>query len=124
MTGDAILVKKVSQDEINKNDIISFQDGAVITTHRIIDIVEENGTKKYKTKGDNNNVEDKQLVDYEDIEGKYQLKINGFGKVIEILQSKLILIILFLIIVANCLYSHRLNKKKQMRKEKRKKKKV
>ena len=62
MTGDSIFVKEVPQNEIKINDIISFQDGNIITTHRIIKIEEENGIKKYTTKGDNNNIEDKEKI--------------------------------------------------------------
>ena len=36
MTGDAILVKEVPQSEIKENDIISFSQGEMIVTHRII----------------------------------------------------------------------------------------
>jgi len=119
MTGDAIFVKKVPQNEIKVNDIISFKDDGIITTHRIISITKENGIKKYTTKGDNNNVEDKEKTIYENIEGKYQFKINGFGAMIEILQNKITLIILILIIVLNYWYIHKINDKKQKRKEKR-----
>ena len=56
MTGDAILVKEVSEDEIKTNDIISFSQEGTIVTHRITEMIEENGVKKYKTKGDNNNL--------------------------------------------------------------------
>lgn len=119
MTGDAIFVKEVSQNEIKVNDIISFNQGGVITTHRIIDIVEDKGVKIYTTKGDNNNAEDKEKVTYEQIEGKYQFKINGFGKIVEILQSKVTLILLVLIIVINYWYGNKLENRKLERKEKR-----
>lgn len=120
MTGDAIFVKEVPQDEIGVNDIISFQDGESVTTHRIVEIVEENGVKKYQTKGDNNNARDRELVTYEEIEGKYQFKINGFGKVIEILKSRVTLVVLVLLIVLSYWYSYILEKRRQKRKEKRK----
>ena len=43
MTGDAILVKEVSEDEIKTNDIISFSQEGTIVTHRITEMIEENG---------------------------------------------------------------------------------
>lgn len=119
MTGDAIFVKEVPQNEIKTNDVISFQDGSVITTHRIVAIVEENGIKKYKTKGDNNNTEDKEKITYEKIEGKYQFKINHFGVILEILQNKITLIVFVLIIIANYWYGLKIDDKRQQRKEKR-----
>ncbi len=120
MTGDAIFVKEVPQEEIDVNDIISFQDGEGITTHRIIAKTEENGVIKYTTKGDNNNVEDRQKVVYEQIEGKYQFKINGFGFIAEILKNKLTIIALVLIIILNFIQQRRIQNKKQERKKKRK----
>ena len=119
MTGDAIFVKEVPQEEIEVNDIISFQDGDEITTHRIIAKTEENGVIKYTTKGDNNNVEDRQKVVYEQIEGKYQFKINGFGFIAEVLKNKLTIITLVLIVVLNFIQQRRIKTKKQERKKKR-----
>ena len=121
MTEDVIFVKKVPQVEIKEQDIISFRDGDSITTHRIVSIEEQNGIKKYKTKGDNNNVEDRELVSYENIEGKYQFKIDKFGNIIEILKSKLTLLILVFILAVNSWYSYRVSLRKQKRKEKREK---
>lgn len=78
-SGDIAVVKEVDINEINKNDIIAFKDGNVVITHRVIDIIEENGTIKYKTKGDNNNVEDNGYVLAEQVEGKYQFKVRRLG---------------------------------------------
>lgn len=121
MTGDAILVKEVPQNEIKTDDIISFSQGGNIVTHRVIEIAEENGIKKYKTKGDNNNTEDKEKITYEQIEGKYQFKVNQFGVITEILKSKITLIILILIVISIYFYKRKMEKKRQERKEKRKK---
>lgn len=120
MTEDAILVKEVAQDKIKIGDIISFSQGETIVTHRIVEIIEENGKTKYKTKGDNNHIEDKEKIAYEQIEGKYQFKINQFGIVTEILKSKITLIILILTVVMMFFYKRRIDNKKQKRKEKRK----
>lgn len=118
--GDAIIVKEVPEEEIKANDIISFMQGQTNVTHRIIDITIENGVRKYKTKGDNNNSEDKEKITYEQIEGKYQLKINQFGVVTNILKSKITLMILILIIIVMYVYKSRMENKRQKRKEKRK----
>jgi len=117
--GDAIFVKEIKQNEIKENDIISFKDGDSITTHRIIEIEENNGIVRYTTKGDNNNSPDKEKILYSQIEGVYQFKINSFGIVIKILKSKLTLIIIVAILILNILYTSRLKDKKQKRREKR-----
>lgn len=119
MTEDAILVKEVEQDKIKIGDIISFSQGETIVTHRVIGIVEENGITKYRTKGDNNNTEDKEKITYEKIEGKYQFKINQFGIVTETLKNKLTLILLILIVIIMYSYKKKIEHKRKERKEKR-----
>lgn len=117
--GDAIFVKEVSEDEIETNDIISFTQGETNVTHRIVEIAQENDRKKYTTKGDNNNTEDKEKISYQQIEGKYQFKINQFGIVIGILKSKITLILLIAMIIFINYYRARIENKKQRRREKR-----
>lgn len=119
---DAILVKKVPEEEIQVNDIISFNTrNQTNVTHRVIKIEKENGIKKYTTKGDNNNTEDKEQIAYEQIEGKYQFKISQFGIITHILKSKITLIILVMIVILISCYKSRIQKRKQERTEKRKK---
>lgn len=121
MVGDAIFVKKVPEKEIKINDIISFHDGECINTHRIVGVSEENGIKMYRTKGDNNRGEDKEKVSYSQIEGKYLFKINNFGNLIKVLQSKVTLTILILLVCLNTYFNYRLKYKRKVRREKRKK---
>lgn len=124
MKGDAIFVKEVPEAEIKINDIISFTadtQSRTNVTHRIVGIIQENGIRKYITKGDNNNTEDKESVVYEQIEGKYQFKINQFGIVTNILKSKITLVVIILAIIFIYCYKGRLKNKKKKRKEKRKK---
>lgn len=116
---DVIIIKEVSQNEINKNDIIAFYQNNQVITHRIVDVIEDNGVIKYVTKGDNNVHEDKELVTYEQIEGKYQFKLNGFGVILRILQNLVTLIILIIILILNCLYGYNRKRKKEIRKQKR-----
>ena len=119
---DAILVKKVPEEEIQVNDIISFNTrNQTNVTHRVIKIEKENGIKKYTTKGDNNNTEDKEQITYEQIEGKYQFKSSQFGLITHILKSKITLIILVMIVILISCYKSRIQKRKQERTEKRKK---
>ena len=118
--GDAIFIKEVNENKINVNDIISFHDGEDINTHRIKEISEENGIKYYTTKGDNNKKQDKNKITFKDIEGKYIFKIRNFGIVINILKSKITLIILIVLFTANIMFYHRIYKRKQIRSIKRK----
>lgn len=119
MTGDAILVKEVKQEELKEKDIISFHDQGDINTHRIVEILEDDGIIKYKTKGDNNKKEDKELVTYDKIEGVYQFRIKGFGKIVEAIKNKITLVVLLIVLVLISACQVRINKKRLIRKEKR-----
>ena len=81
--GDAIIYEKVSIDELQKNDILVFEYNNSVVTHRIINIIEENGQKYFQTKGDNNSKADLNLVSMDDVLGKvkYIVKYIGFPTV-------------------------------------------
>lgn len=100
---DVVLIKEVTQNEINNGDIISFNSGGDIITHRIINIENaESGMLLYTTKGDANNVEDEEKIIFEDIEGKYVGKIPKIGKIIIALKNKVVLAFVLSLLV--CIY--------------------
>ncbi len=55
--GDLIFTKKVDPKDIKVDDVISFyaeeDDFTTIWTHRVVEVLEEDGTLKFRTKGDN-----------------------------------------------------------------------
>lgn len=85
--GDLALVREISPDELNRGDIIAFREGNAVVTHRIMDIISEEGERRYVTKGDNNNVEDQIKVTDEKIEGKYLLNLSGLGNTAMFMQT-------------------------------------
>ena len=118
--GDIIVVKKVEQNELKKGDVISFRNGESVITHRINDIkIENNGIIKYETKGDNNNISDKNYVIYEDIEGRMVNKIPVLGKVALLLKNKVIIIIIIMIFYMMYIHNANVEERRLMRKEKR-----
>ncbi len=119
MTGDAILVKNVQQNDLNIGDIISFNTDGIINTHRITQIIQEEDGLKYKTKGDNNKNEDLEKISFDQIEGKYILKIKKFGNIVNILKNKFTLILLLILLVIISFFQVRISKRKLLRKEKR-----
>ena len=119
MTNDAIIVKEVKENELKEKDIISFQDGDIINTHRIVKISDENGIREYTTKGDNNLREDKQKITFSKIEGKYILKIKGFGTIVQIMKNKVTLVCLLIILILLSIEQVRLSKRRLERKQKR-----
>lgn len=89
--GDLIICHTAEAEDILVNDVIAFFDpagnGTSIVTHRVIDVIEENGTISFRTKGDNNNAEDKMLVPAENLVAVYKSRIAGAGNVAMFMQS-------------------------------------
>ena len=119
MTGDAIFTKEPKKENIKVNDVISFHDKQDINTHRIINILTENGVTKYITKGDNNKNPDKDTVTFDKIEGVYQFKLAGFGKIANIIKSKPTLVVLLIFLILISLDQVKVSRKKLLRKERR-----
>ena len=117
---DIIVVKKVDKNEINENDIISFDNGNEIITHRIVDIENINGQTLYTTKGDNNRFEDDEKISFEQIEGKYVFKLSKLGYLMNFLKNKYFLIILFIILIFCFIHITNVKKRIKNREEKRK----
>lgn len=90
-SGDLIICKTADAEDIEVNDVISFFDpagnGTSIVTHRVIEIVEEDGEILFRTRGDNNNTEDKELVPAENLVGVYKMRIAGAGHIAMFMQS-------------------------------------
>ena len=60
---------------VEKGDVISFKNGEVLVSHRVVEITEEG----YKTKGDNNDEEDEGVVKKENVEGTVRFSVPGMG---------------------------------------------
>lgn len=91
-SGDLIICNKIDAEDVKVDDVISFFDpagnGTSIVTHRVIEIiVEEDGSLKFRTRGDNNNTEDKDLVPAENLVGIYKSRIAGAGHIAMFMQS-------------------------------------
>lgn len=98
--GDLAIVKSIDVKELKVNDIIAFKDKEnYIVTHRIVDVIKDNGATKFVTKGDNNNTKDSGYVEEDNIEGIYINKISGFGNVLLFMQKPSTLAITLIIIV-------------------------
>ena len=90
-SGDLILCQEVEPENVAEGDVISFFDpagnGTAIVTHRVVEVISENGALMFRTKGDNNNTEDKVLVGAQDIVGTYQNRIPAAGNVALFMQT-------------------------------------
>lgn len=90
-SGDLIICHTVEAEEVAVGDVISFFDpagnGTSIVTHRVVEIVNEGGALMFRTRGDNNNTEDKLLVGAQDLVGTYMNRIGGAGSVALFMQT-------------------------------------
>ena len=100
-SGDLIICNTTEAKDIKVNDVISFFDpagnGTSIVTHRVIEIIEDDGEIFFRTRGDNNNTEDKELVPAENLVGVYKMRIAGAGHIAMFMQSTAGLIICVLL---------------------------
>ena len=104
--GDLVIVKKVNSSSIHAGDIIAFKNGNIVISHRVKEIINDFGTYKFKTKGDNNNVADDFIVNSDAIEGIFVNKIPGLGSILLFLGKPigLLMVILVIIVVSTALY--------------------
>lgn len=98
---DLVVVKKIEVSNLQKGDIITFRQEDRIISHRIVKIIIEKGEKKFITKGDNNEVQDKDSIEINNIYGKVVFSIPKIGKLIHYIQNSrgFINIFIFVIIV-------------------------
>lgn len=117
--GDLIFTKEIEPESLKKDDVIAFRDAEkTITTHRIIDIVTKEDGTYFITKGDNNDAQDLNLVEFDDVEGIYLFRIPGIGSMMNTLSKTSTIIILVLIITFIFVISFMITNKKQMNIEK------
>ena len=90
-SGDLIIVKTVDAGSVQPGDVIAFFDpdgsGVSVVTHRVVELVTEDGGLFFRTQGDANNAEDPSPVPESSLVGLYQTKIVGAGDVAMFLQS-------------------------------------
>ena len=90
--GDLIITKVADASEVNIDDVISFYDPAsknsAIVTHKVVDIFEREGKIYFKTKGVNNNIEDRYAVEGDQVIGIYTgTRFGGIGSLAIFMQS-------------------------------------
>lgn len=91
-SGDLIICHTEEPENIQVGDVIAFFDpagnGSSIVTHRVIEVTEKNGEIAWRTKGDNNNTEDRLPVVASKLVAVYEgPRLAGFGNVALFMQS-------------------------------------
>ena len=102
--GDLVIVKDVDTSTLKKDDVIAFRDTKdIVTTHRIKEVIIEDGETCFITKGDANNTEDQDFVYPDMVEGVYKTRIAKLGKMILFIQQPLGFTILMMSIFIFCI---------------------
>ena len=91
-SGDLIICHTEEPENIRVDDVIAFFDpagnGSTIVTHRVVEVTEQNGEVAWRTKGDNNNAEDRLLVTANDLVSEYEgIRLPGVGNVAMFMQT-------------------------------------
>jgi len=92
MPGDIVLVDKASDEkdiyDLQVGDVLNFKRGDIVITHRIIEIIEdEAGNVSFRTKGDNNDSPDVEIVKPQDVKGRVIKTIPKVGSPIVLMYS-------------------------------------
>ena len=94
-----------------------------MVTHRIVNITKVDEKLNYTTKGDSNNIEDEEKIQFSSIEGIYVKKLNLIGKLITFMQKPygMVIVFVFPILLIICIINNEKIKqdKKTKRREKR-----
>ena len=85
-SGDLIICHTEEPENVQTGDVIAFFDpagnGTTIVTHRVLEVTEQAGQTAWRTKGDNNNTEDRMLVPADKLVAVYEgTRIPGAGNV-------------------------------------------
>lgn len=118
---DLVIVKQVSENELQEGDIIAYTINGKTRINKII-----NKKSEYTTKSNKNYYPDVETIGYSQVIGKKIVNIPSLGIVITILQSKITTAVILLILIIYFLYDRhifikkieRVKKKKRYEKEK------
>ena len=92
--GDLIICKEIDDfNAIKENDVITFwttiEGQRVKNTHRIVEVINDEGTVKYVTKGDNNAVKDSDIISQGAVIGSWtNVKLPLVGKILDFIRTK------------------------------------
>ncbi len=96
-SGDLVICHTAKAEDVQKGDIIAFIDpagnGESVVTHRVIEIMSEEGQPAFRTQGDANSFADELAVPADKLVGIYKIRIAGAGNAAMFLQSSAGLVI-------------------------------
>ncbi len=114
---DIVIVKKGYEIEsYKKGNIITFIRDNEVITHRIDRVISADMRPAFITKGDNNKVEDEEIVKYENIIGKVVLTMPKIGALVNLLKNKLFFVSILCLLFGIMYFDNKSKKRRQERK--------
>ncbi|MEH7344374.1 signal peptidase I [Bacillus sp. JJ1532] len=102
--GDLVAVKAVDPEKLKVDEIITYRNNEnTFVTHRIIELVNQDGKVFFQTQGDANNMEDEGLVSAEQVIGSVRFHIPNAGYLTDFIKSPpglIIIAAIFLVCIA------------------------
>lgn len=95
-TGDMVVTEPVDPAAIHEGDIITYERGRELVTHRVVDRVQDPGMA-FRTKGDANEDPDQYLVDESQVRGRVMLIVPYYGYVVHKLGQGIIPLLLIIV---------------------------
>lgn len=81
--GSVVYVNDISADQIQTEDVITYRSNSAGSrvTHRVVDVVERDGQRQFRTKGDANEEPDPDLVAPSQVVGRvsFHVPLIGYG---------------------------------------------
>ncbi len=117
-TGSVVAVK--AQGEYNVGDVITFGENGKTktpTTHRIVEIKENDGDKSFITKGDANNAPDQKSVKENEVLGKVLFSVPYAGYVVNAAQKPIGFVLIIIVPAVIVIYDEILKIKKEIKKK-------
>lgn len=91
-SGDIIICRTVDPADVREGDVISFFDpagnGTAVVTHKVIEIIEKDGKRSFRTQGINNNTADRLAVSEDKVISRYTgIRVPLAGNIAIFMQS-------------------------------------
>ncbi|WP_458459139.1 class B sortase [Pseudobutyrivibrio sp.] len=102
--GSIVYVRNVEFEELSQGDVIAFESGASVVTHRIVEINKED--KLITTKGDANNTEDFNPVFYTNVIGRMIAHFPIYGTIVAWLTDTVGKLVAVVVLVIGAVLSY------------------
>ena len=96
--GSVLYVKPVEPKTVKENDIIAFREVDDVVAHRVV--TNRTGIGEFVTKGDANNVEDRDPISYDAVVGRVEMHLPVFGMAMALYSS--VIGKVYLLLTAGC----------------------